>query len=132
MNVKQLIGAVADTVFKIVIIIVVIMFTYKYAMGAYEYGYRVFAEKPISSEETAKTISISITEEATTMDIGKVLEEKGLIDDARLFFVQEMLSPYHDKLKSGIYELSSDMTAEEMMAVMAAEPAEDIESPSVE
>lgn len=132
MNAKQLIGAVADTVFKIVIIIVVVMFTYKYAMGAYDFGYRVFAEQPVSSEETARTISIAITEEATTTDIGKVLEEKGLIDDARLFYVQEMLSPYHKELKPGIYELSSDMTADEMMAVMAAELAEEDESLGVE
>lgn len=120
MNTKQLIGSVFDTALKIVIIIVVVMFTYKYATDAYNFGYRIFAEEPVSEEGNAKVISIAITEDATTMDIGKVLEEKGLIDDARLFYVQEMLSKYRGEIKPGIYELSSDMTAKEMMEVMSA------------
>lgn len=124
MNARQLVGTVFDTVAKIIVIIAVVMFTYKYALEAYDFGYRIFAEKPVSTEETARVISISISEDATSMDIGKVLEEKGLIRDARLFYVQEILSGYHDELKPGIYELSSDMTSKEMMAVMASEPVE--------
>lgn len=125
MNTRQLIGSVIDTVLKIVIIAVMVMFTYKYATGAYSFGYRVFAEEPVSSPETAKVISIAITEEASLMDIATVLEEKGLINDAKLFYVQELLSKYHDEIRPGIYELSSAMTAEEMMAVMAALPVEE-------
>lgn len=121
MNTRQLIGTVFDTVLKIVIIIVVVMFTYKYATESYDFGYRIFAEEPVSSTENARIISIGITEEATVMDIGEVLEEKGLINDARLFYVQELISRYHGELKPGIYELSSDMTANEMMEVMSAE-----------
>lgn len=128
MNAKHIIGTVFDTVLKIVVIVAVIMFTYKYAVEAYGFGYRVFAEEPVSSPETAKIISIAITEEASLMDIGTVLEEKGLINDARLFYVQEMLSPYHDEIRPGIYELSSDMTAEEMMEIMSAPPAEDTQT----
>lgn len=125
MNARQLIGTVVDTVLRIVIVVAVVMFVYKYALEAYDFGYRVFAEEPATSEENAKTISIAITDDASAMDIGKVLEDKGLIKDARLFYVQEILSGYHDELKPGIYELSSDMTAEEMMAVMATVPEED-------
>ena len=78
----------------------------------------------MSSAENARFISISVTEDATVMDIGEVLQEKGMIRDARLFYIQELLSVYHDKLKPGVYELSSNMTAKEMLAVMSAEPAE--------
>lgn len=132
MSARHLFGTVLDTVLKIVIIVAVVMFVYKYASQAYEFGYRVFAEQPVSSAEDAKMISIAITEEATATDIGKVLEQKGLIQSARLFSIQEMLSGYHDELRPGIYELSSDMTAEEMMAVMAAVPEEDAEESSEE
>ncbi|NLL76650.1 MAG: aminodeoxychorismate lyase [Clostridiales bacterium] len=124
MNTKHLIGTVFDTVLKIVIIIVVVMFTYKYATEAYNFGYRIFSEKPVAEEGNAKVISIAITGEASTKDIGEVLEEKGLINDANLFYVQELLSEYHGKLKPGIYELSSDMTTKEMMAIMATQDAE--------
>ena len=102
----------------------VVTYTYKYAILAYDFGYRIFAEKAVSTEETAKAISISVSEEASVMEIGTVLEEKGIIRDARLFYVQELLSSYHGKIKSGIYELSSDMTPREMLAVMSAEISE--------
>lgn len=124
MNAKQLVGTVIETIIKIVVVVAVVMLTYKYATSAFDFGYRVFAEEPVSSEETAKIISIAITEDAKPMDIGKVLEEKGLIEDAKLFYAQEMLSGYHGKIKPGIYELSSSMTSEEMMAVMAADLVE--------
>ena len=124
MNVKQLVGTILDTVIKIVIIAVVVTYTYRYAVQVYEFGYRISAEEPMSSAENARFISISVTEDATVMDIGEVLQEKGMIRDARLFYIQELLSVYHDKLKPGVYELSSNMTAKEMLAIMSAEPAE--------
>lgn len=123
MKARQLIGTVVDTVIKIVVIIVAVMFIYKYALEAYDFGYRIFAEPPVSSADTARVISISISEEATAMDIGKVLEEKGLINDARLFYVQELLSGHHDELIPGIYELSSDMTSKEMIEIITTEAA---------
>ncbi len=131
MSVKGVIGTVLDTAVKIVLIIVVVTYTYKYAMQAYGFGYRIFAEQPASSEETAKAISISVAKEASVMEIGTVLEEKGMIQDARLFYLQELLLGYHGKIKPGIYEISSDMTAEEMLAVMSVEvtEAEDEEEP---
>ena len=124
MSIKGLIGTVLDTAVKIFLIIVVVTYTYKYAILAYDFGYRIFAEKAVSTEETAKAISISVSEEASVMEIGTVLEEKGIIRDARFFYVQELLSSYHGKIKSGIYELSSDMTPREMLAVMSAEISE--------
>lgn len=124
MNTKQLLGTVFDTVLKIVIIIVVVMLTYKYATDAYNFGYRIFTEAPVAEEGNAKVISIAITEEAGTMDIGEVLEEKGLINDAKVFYVQELISEYHGELKPGIFELSSDMTVKEMMEIMSAEGEE--------
>ncbi len=124
MKAAQMVGNILDTAVKIILLVVVVMVTYKYAMQAYEFGYRIFAEPPVSSAETAKVISISISEEATAMDIAEVLEEKGLIRDANLFYVQEYLSGHHGELKPGIYELSSDMTSEQMIDIMTAEPAE--------
>ena len=124
MKATQIIGSILDTAVKIVVLVVVVMFTYKYAVQAYDFGYRIFAEAPVSSPETAKVISISISEDATAMNVGEVLEEKGLIRDANLFYVQEFLSGHHGELRPGLYELSSDMTSEQMIDIITAEPAE--------
>ena len=125
MKVSHIIGSVLDTVVKIIIIVVIVTYTYKYALEAYEFGYRVFAEQPVSSPEAAKTISIYIPDDATVMEVGEVLEEKGLIKDARLFFVQEFLSGHHGEIGEGTYELSSAMTPEEMIKILTAKPAEE-------
>lgn len=121
MDVKQLALSIAETVIKIVAAVFLIMFVYDTAIKAYDYGYRVFAEEPVSLGE-GRIISIYVKEEDSVKDIGTTLEEKGLIRDANLFVVQELLSEYHGQINPGIYDLSTAMNTEEMLEIMAAEP----------
>ena len=132
MKISHIIGGVLDTVIKIVMVVVIVTYAYKYALQAYDFGYRVFAEEAVSEPGAAKVISIYIPENATAMEIGKALEENGLIKDARLFLVQELLSGHHNELREGKYELSSDMTPEEMIKVLTAEPADGEEETDLE
>ena len=121
MDVKQLVASIFETVIKIVVAVFLIMFIYDAAVKAYDYGYRVFAEEPMTVGE-GRTISIFIRESDSAKDIGNTLEEKGLIRDARLFIVQELLSEYHGKIVPGIYDLNTSMSTEEMLEIMATEP----------
>lgn len=118
MNGKYLVGAVIETVIKVIVIAVVVMFVFRTATSAYDFGYKVFADKPVSVSG-GRTITVGIAESASVKDIAQMLEEKGLIEDARLFVVQELLSAYHGEILPGIYDLSTSMTAEEMLAVMS-------------
>lgn len=124
MDIKQLIASTIETVIKIVLVIFLVRFVYGAALKAYDYGYRVFAEEPVSAGE-GRTISIYVQDGDSVKDIGQNLEEKGLIRDANLFFVQELLSEHHGKINPGIYDLSTSMTADDMLAVMAAELEEE-------
>lgn len=121
MDIKQLIGSAVETVIKIAVVVFLVTFVYDAAVKAYDYGYRVFAEDPVTVGE-GRTISISVEASDSVRDIGKNLEEKGLIRDANLFFVQELLSEYHGEIKPGIYDLNTSMTSEEMMDIMSSEP----------
>ena len=123
MNGKYLVGAVIEAVTKVIVIAVVVMFVFRTATTAYDFGYKVFADKPVSVSG-GRTITVGIAESASVKDIAQMLEEKGLIEDARLFVVQELLSAYHGEILPGIYDLSTSMTAEEMLAVMST-PAEE-------
>ena len=122
MNGKYLVGAVVEAIIKAIVLVVVIMFVFRAATSAYEFGYKVFADKPISQSE-GRTITVGVAEDADIKDVAQMLEEKGLIEDARLFQVQELLSGYHNKIRPGIYDLSTSMTAEEMLAVMSTPAA---------
>lgn len=118
MNGKEIIGSVFGIALKIVIAVIVIMLVYKYAVQAYDYGYRIFGEGPISTGE-GRMVTVTIKDDMDVKEIGQTLENKGLIRDGKLFVWQEKVSEYKDQIQPGTYELSTAMTAEEMIEVMA-------------
>ncbi len=120
MNGKQLALTIASTVLKIAAAIVVVFFVYKIGATAYDYGYRIFAEPPVS-EPPGNDVTIVVNDEKDIKDIAEMMETRGLIRDSNLFVLQEMFSEYHGKLQNGAYTLNSSMTAEEMLAVMACD-----------
>ena len=124
MNVKSLIGMAVETIIKVVVVAIVVMFVYRMASTAYDFGYRVLADEPISPAG-GRTFTIQITEDADIGDIAAALEEKGLIRDKNLFRVQELLSSHHDEIQPGIYDLSTSMTAAEMLTIMSQNEATD-------
>ena len=66
-------------------------------------------------------VTVVIKEGASVYQIGKTLEKKKLIEDAKVFVVQEKLSVYKDKLKPGTYILSTAYDADRIMAILAGE-----------
>ena len=127
MNVKYLIVTVLETIVKVVIIAAVIVFVMRGATKAYDFGYRVFADTPVSASG-GRTITVGIAEDASVKDIAEMLAEKGLIEDAGLFVVQELLSAHHGDILPGIYDLSTDMTAGQMLEIMSTPVAENVSS----
>lgn len=123
MKIGAIIGGILELIIKIVAFAFIVMFVFRTATQAYDYGYRVFAEKPVSVGE-GRTMSIYVEETATVKEIGEMLQEKGLIRDANLFVIQELLSENHGKIQPGIYDLNTSMTSQEMLTVMAVEQEE--------
>ncbi len=123
MNGKQIVGAVVGTVTKVVVAAIVLMFIYRYSIMAYDYGYRVFGEEAMD-EEPGRDVSVEIAESDSVKDIGQMLEQKGLIRDAKLFVIQEKLSGLENGIGSGTYELNTAMTVDEMLQIMAADGEE--------
>ena len=119
MKARYLITAAVETIIKVVVLAAVVVFIVRGASKAYDFGYRVFADEPISVSG-GRTITVGISENMSVKDIDLMLEEKGLIEDADLFVVQELLSAYHGELRPGIYDLGTDMTATQMMEIMSA------------
>lgn len=118
MNVKYLIVAALETIIKVAVIAGAIVFIFRGATQAYDFGYRVFADQPVSVTG-GRTITVGIAEDASVKDIAEMLQEKGLIEDSNLFVVQELLSAYHGKILPGIYDLSTEMTAGQMLEIMS-------------
>lgn len=126
MNIKYIIGTTVELVIKVAALIFIVTFIYRTAVSAYNYGYRVFAEEPVSLGE-GRTISVYVEAEDSAKEVGEMLQQKGLIRDANLFVIQELLSEHHGEIQPGIYDLNTAMTTQEMLAVMAA-PSEQEEA----
>lgn len=126
MNSKEIVLSIFSTVFKIVLTIVIVMVIYRCSILAYDYGQRVFNEPPVSAG-SGRTVTIIVSEGDTAKEIGEMLEKRGLIRDAQLFRIQEMLSEYSGEMVPGTYELSTSMTTSEMMEIMAMQAEEEEE-----
>jgi len=124
MKYNNIVNAVLGTILKVAVTVAVIFLIYKGALFCYDYGYRVFMEPPVSAGE-GRMVTVTVTEEMSPEEIGEMFEAKGLVREAKLFALQYRLSEYVKDVKPGEFELSTAMTAEEMMKVMATATEEE-------
>lgn len=124
---KQFIVSAATAIVKITVLILVVRFVAGAASEAYDFGYRVFSEEPVSGEPGI-AYTVELSEETTPKQVAQALEDYGLIRDKDLFYVQYLLSPHKDELMPGEYELSTAMTAEQMIEIMSSSYEDEDES----
>ncbi len=127
MKTWNIIGAVAGAIFRVVAAVAAVYIIYRGALLCYDYGYRIYTEPAVSAGE-GRTVTVAVSEDMSPADIGRLLESKGLVRDGRLFTVQYYLSEYRESVGPGVFELSTSMTAEEIMAAMVTETEEDEEA----
>jgi len=120
MNTKKAALTVLSIALKIVIYAVIIMGVYRLGVMAYNYGHSVFAEEAVDSRP-GRTVEVQVEKGASAGEIAKLLEEKGLVEDWKLFYLQARLSKYSEKMSSGQYTLSTAMLPSEIMAVLSGE-----------
>ena len=112
--------------FTVLIFLMVVYGLYELGLRSYSYGYRIFAEPPVSEGEGRDRL-VQIKNTMSDKDIAALLEEKGLIRDSMLFVLQLKLSGYSGRIVSGHYTLNTSMKAEEMMQIMSQEETEETE-----
>jgi len=125
MKATSIVGAVAGLIFRVAAAVVVVYLIYQGAIISYDYGYRIFTEPAMSSEDGARTVSVTVTSDMSPWDIGELLENRGLVRDGRLFALQFYLSEYYKDVGPGVFELNTAMTAEDIMAAMVQEKPEE-------
>lgn len=114
---RNLMTAVFGSIWKIVVTVAVAFLIYRGAAISYDYGYRIFTEPAMTVGE-GRTVSVTVTEDMSVLEIGELMKNKGLTRDSKLFALQYLLSEYREDVKPGTYEVSTSMTAEEIMAAM--------------
>lgn len=125
---RKLMAAVFGSILKVAVVIAAAFIIYRGAAVCYDYGYRVFTEPAMTVGE-GRTVSVTLTEDMSALDIGEMMLGKGLTRDSKLFALQYLLSEYKEDVKPGTYEVSTSMTAEEIMAAMVPPVQESVEGP---
>jgi len=110
--------SVALILLKVAIYILIIVVLISFGKKSYAFGYKVFAEETVSGPPGKKVV-VTIEEGISPTELGKLLKEKGLIKDPRVFWVQVQLSKYKDKIQAGNYILNTSETSEEMLAILS-------------
>ena len=95
-------------------LLIVCAFFY-FVLSSYRFGYRGYTEPAVSSGN-GQSMLVQVTEDMSLKDLAEVLEEKGLIRDARLFYLQATLCKFEPKM--GNYTLKTSMTPSQMMEAM--------------
>lgn len=105
---------------RVLIAVVIIMMVYIGSLSAYDFGYRLFAEKPVSIAP-GKEVIVVIEEGMSTGEIADMLERQNVIRDALIFKIQNKLSHYSNGFRAGTYTLNTSMDNDEIMAVLSGE-----------
>ncbi|MCR5282743.1 MAG: hypothetical protein K6E18_05185 [Lachnospiraceae bacterium] len=114
---KKFVFGLFNFMFRASIAALVVVCVYRLAMYSYHFGYMVFAD---AAKEPTPGRDIVVTLENTedVLDLGRILKSRGVIDDEKIFYVQERLSDYHKKLVPGTYTFNTAMPPSEIFAMM--------------
>lgn len=127
MSASKIVMKIVSISFSVLIVIMLVFCLYQGGQKAYDFGYRVFSEEAVASLEDGEDKVVQVTLDMSALELSELLEKKGLVRDAELFFLQLKLSAYSKTIKEGTYTLSTSMTAREMMQVMSSEEVESTE-----
>lgn len=114
----NLIISILGLFLRIGIAVFAVIMIYKAITYCYDFGYRIFNE-PAVDVGNGRVVTISIEEDMSPVDLGKMMEEKGLTKDWKLMALQYFCSEYKEYVQPGVYTVNTNMTAEEMFAYIA-------------
>lgn len=126
MNIKKAALTVLSITLNIVVTVMVLIGLSRLGSAAYHYGHSVFHAEAMDPAP-GRQVNITVAQGDSAQEIAQLLQEKGLVEDWKLFFIQARLSKYYDTMEAGDYTLTTAMTPKEMMAVMSGESLEEEE-----
>ena len=111
---------VAGGAFKIALYVCIVVLIIWLGRLSYQFGHDIFDQQHMSPGE-GQEITVVVKEDDSVYDIAKTLESKGLVEDAKVFWVQEKLSNYKGQMKPGTYLLSTAYEPSRLLAIMAGD-----------
>ncbi|HIR25015.1 MAG TPA: endolytic transglycosylase MltG [Candidatus Egerieimonas faecigallinarum] len=86
---------------------------------AYNFGYAIFYQEAVASSNEAVEVTVTVEEGDSAMTVARMLENRGLVENALVFRMQELISDYHGQIKPGTYILNTAMEPEQMLKILS-------------
>ena len=115
--------AIAGAAFHLAFYVCMAVLVFWIGKNAYQFGFDTFNQHAMNPGE-GREVVVTIPQGADDFAIGKLLEDRGLIDNAYVFLAQEVLFNYRGRLQPGTYQLSTAYTPSRIMSVLAMEEEE--------
>lgn len=121
-------GNILDLIVMAAIAVILIIAARKIVESAgrfYHIGYSLVSQSALDREGQGKTITIEITPGMTVTQVGNLLESENLIESSRIFIFQERMSSYSGSIQPGTYEISSEMTTDQILQILSGQAPTD-------
>ena len=115
-----------NIMFYILVIIVIV----NVSKMAYHFAYQLYGPDTVKAPGTGNSIIFQIKKGESTMDIASKLENNMAIKNKYSFYLKTKFEK--DVIMPGTYELSNDMTYDQILAVITDYSASIIQDPSVQ
>jgi UPF0755 protein len=107
-------------IIKFVVLVIAVVVIYRAALWAYDSGYQLMAREPLENR-AIMNMSIEIPQGANTEVIGKILEDKGLINSSVYFRILARIKGIDNQFQYGDYDLNTGMKEEEIMKILTTQ-----------
>ncbi len=107
---------------RFIVVALILFFVLRGAMFAYDFGYSIFMDEAAAEAASGRSVEVTLLEGSSARDIGKQLENLGVIRDANIFYIQALLSGDSKKLKGGKYTLNTSMPPSQIMQILTEGP----------
>ena len=109
---------------KMAIVAILVSVFYVVCSKTFEYGAAIFSEEPMASYGKGEDVVVTIPNDTSPGELGRILKVNGLIKDADIFKIQAFL--YDLTITPGTYEFSTENNVEDIIDIINANaPKED-------
>ena len=118
MNTRQAVIRVGSICLKVAVFVLICFGLVSLGQTTYRYTHAVFSEEALE-EAPGKDIRINIPEDVSIGRFAQVLEENGVIEDAKIFKLQMKMADFGNTVKAGTYDLNTSMTPSQMFKLLS-------------
>ncbi|MDO5100787.1 MAG: endolytic transglycosylase MltG [Eubacteriales bacterium] len=111
---------ISSSMIKYIVYIALFFIMVYMVKEAYSVGYRIF-DQTAAEKSPGRDVQVTVTEGMTVTEVGKMLEEKGVIKSQFTFRLQEWFTGYHGRIKSGTYTVNTSYSPETILAILSVD-----------